>query len=151
MRRTHGRLRENSNTYRILESGTKIIQSRNITFIETLFVKVNALDHDHNDVNDDTFRDLESSIPLRRQEEMPETEADADPDTGDSQSGGTIFKVDEESDMTSTKNVIAMVTVDLGKQQKRNAFHASGGNSEKITARIGQRNSNLSVYSRLDI
>ena len=94
MRRTHGRLRENSNTYRILESGTKIIQSRNITFIETLLVKVNALDHDHNDVNDDTFRDLESSIPLRRQEEMPETEADAEPDTGDSQSGGTISNVD---------------------------------------------------------
>ena len=29
---------------------------------------------------------------------MPETEADAEPSTGDSQSGGTISNVDEESD-----------------------------------------------------
>ena len=29
---------------------------------------------------------------------MPETEADAEPDTGDSHSGGTISDVDEESD-----------------------------------------------------
>ena len=69
------------------------------TFIETLPVKLNAFGHDHNDGNDDTFLDLESSfIPLGTQEEMPETEADAEPDTGDSQSGGTISNVDEESD-----------------------------------------------------
>ena len=29
---------------------------------------------------------------------MPETEADAEPSTGDSQSGGTMSNVDEESD-----------------------------------------------------
>ena len=31
-------------------------------------------------------------------DEMPETEADDEPDTDDSQSGGTISNVDEESD-----------------------------------------------------
>ena len=31
-------------------------------------------------------------------QEMPETEADAEPDTGDNHSGGTISDVDEESD-----------------------------------------------------
>ena len=81
-----------SKTYRIWESGTKIIESRNVTSIETLPVKLNAFDHDHNDGNDDTFLDLESSfIPLGTQEEMPETEADAEPDTGDSQSGGCLL------------------------------------------------------------
>ena len=29
---------------------------------------------------------------------MPETEADAEPDTGDSHSGGTLSDVDEEND-----------------------------------------------------
>ena len=43
------------------------------------------------------IRDRESSISLGTQE-MPETEADAEPDTGDSHSGGTISDVDEESD-----------------------------------------------------
>ena len=61
--------------------------------------RLNAFDHDHNDRNDDTFLDLESpSISLGTQEEMPETEADAEPDIGDSHSGGTIGDVDEESD-----------------------------------------------------
>ena len=37
-------------------------------------------------------------MSLGTQEEMPEPEADAEPDTGDSHSGGTISDVDEESD-----------------------------------------------------
>ena len=37
-------------------------------------------------------------MSLGTQEEMPETEAIAEPDTGDSHSGGTISDVDEESD-----------------------------------------------------
>ena len=89
---------KDSKAYLIWESGTKIVESRNFTFIETLPVKLNAFDHDHNDANDDTFLDLESSISLGTQEEMPETEADAEPDTGDSHSGGTISDLDEESD-----------------------------------------------------
>ena len=88
-----------SKTYRIWESGTKIVESRNETFIETLPVMPNAFDHDHNDGNDNIFVDMESSsISLGTQEETPETEADAEPDTGDSQSGGTKSNVDEESD-----------------------------------------------------
>ena len=71
-----------------MESGTKIAESRNVAFIETLPVKLNAFDHDHNDGNDDAFLDLESSsISPGTQDEMPETEADADADTGDSESG----------------------------------------------------------------
>ena len=89
---------KDSKIYWIRESGTKIVESRHLTFIETVPVKINAFDHDHNDGNDDTFLDLESSISLVTQEEMPETEADAEPDTGDSHSGGTISDVDEESD-----------------------------------------------------
>ena len=90
---------KDSNTYRIWESGTKIVESRNVTFIETLPVKLNAFDHDHNDGNGDTFLDLESSsISLGTQEEMSDTEADAEPDTGDSHSGGTVSDVDKESD-----------------------------------------------------
>ena len=86
-------------TYQIWESGTKIVESRNVTFIEALPVKLIAFDHDHNDDNGDTFLDLESSsISLCTQEEMPETEADAEPDTGDSQSRGAISNVDEESE-----------------------------------------------------
>ena len=89
---------KDSKTYRIWESGTKIVESRNVTFIETLPVKLNAFDHDHNDVNDDTFLNLESSSISLGTQEMPETEADAEPDTGDSHSGGTISDLDEESD-----------------------------------------------------
>ena len=90
---------KDSKTYRIWESETKIVEPRNVTFIENLPVKLNAFDHNHNDGNDDTFLDLESSsISLRTQEEMPKTEADAEPDTGDSHSGGAISGVDEESD-----------------------------------------------------
>ena len=37
-------------------------------------------------------------ISLGTQEKMPETEADAEPDTGDSHSGGKIGDVYEESD-----------------------------------------------------
>ena len=88
-----------SKTYRIWESGTKIVESRNVTCIETLPVKLNAFDHDHNDGSNDAFLDLEStSISLGTQEKMPATEADAEPDTGDSQSGGARSNVDEESD-----------------------------------------------------
>ena len=77
-----------SKAYRIWESGTKIVESRNVIFIETLPVKLNAFDHDHYNGNDDIFLDLRSSfISLGTQDEMPETEADAEPDTGDSQSG----------------------------------------------------------------
>ena len=53
---------KHSNTYRTWESGTQIVESRKVTSIETLPVKLNAFDHDHNDGNHDTFLDLESSI-----------------------------------------------------------------------------------------
>ncbi|CAN0490906.1 unnamed protein product, partial [Laminaria digitata] len=77
---------KDSKIYRVRESGTKIVESRNVTFIETLPVKLNTLEHDHNDSDDGTFLDLESSsISLGTQEEMPETEADAEMDTGGSQ------------------------------------------------------------------
>ena len=90
---------KDSKTYRIWESGTKIVESRNVVLIETLPVKLNDFVHDHNDGNDATFLDLESSsISLGTQEEMPETEADVQPDTGDSHMGGTISNDDEESD-----------------------------------------------------
>ena len=68
---------KDSKTYWIRESGTKIVESRNVTFIETLPVKLNAFDHDHNDGNDDTFLDRESSSHLarrrrcRKQTQMP--------------------------------------------------------------------------------
>ncbi|CAM9739020.1 unnamed protein product [Laminaria digitata] len=87
--RAEGRMvgyRKDSKTYRVWESGTKIVESRNVTFIKTLPVKLNTLEHDHNDSDDGTFLDLESSsISLGTQEEMPETEADAETDTGGSQ------------------------------------------------------------------
>ena len=89
---------KDSKTYRIWESGTKIVESRNVTFIETFPVRLNAFDRDHNDGNDDTFLDLESSSIALGTQEMPETEADDEPDTDDSQSGGTLSNVDEESD-----------------------------------------------------
>ena len=90
---------KDSKTSRIWESGGKIVQSRNVTFIETLPVKLNVFDHDHNDGNDDIFHGLtSSSVSLDTQEELPETEADAEPDTGDSQSRGAISNVDEESE-----------------------------------------------------
>ena len=60
--------------------------------------KVARIDRDHNDGNDDTFLDLESSSIALGTQEMPETEADDEPDTDDSESGGTISNVDEESD-----------------------------------------------------
>ena len=67
--------------------------------METLPVKLNAFDHDHKDGNDDTFLDLKSlSISLGTEDEMSETQADSEQDTGDSQSGGTISNVVEESD-----------------------------------------------------
>ena len=52
---------KDSKTSRIWESGGKIVQSRNVTFIETLPVKLNVFDHDHNDGNDDIFHGLTSS------------------------------------------------------------------------------------------
>ena len=67
---------KDSKTYRICESATKIVEPRNVTLIETLPVKLDVFDHDHNDGNDDTFLNLESSsISLITLEEMPETEA----------------------------------------------------------------------------
>ena len=41
-----------SKTYRNWESGTKTLESRNVTFIEIFPVKLNAFDYDHNDGND---------------------------------------------------------------------------------------------------
>ena len=117
MGRTHGGYGKDSKTYRIWDSGTKIVESRNVTFIETFPVRLNAFDRDHNDGNDDTFLDLESSSISLGTQEMPETEADAEPDTGDSHSGGTI--------MTSTRKVIAILTVDQAKRLKQNELHAS--------------------------
>ena len=109
---------KDSKTYQIRDAGTKIVESRNVTFIETVPVKLNALDHDHNDGSDDTFLDLESlSISLGTQEEMLVTEADAEPDTGDSHSGGIVSDVDEESE--------SILTVDQAKRPKQNELHAS--------------------------
>ncbi|CAN0457326.1 unnamed protein product [Laminaria digitata] len=66
---------KDSKTYRVWESGTKIVD------------------------DDGTFLELDSSsISLGTQEEMPETEADAETDTGGSQSGGILSDSDEESD-----------------------------------------------------
>ena len=55
MKAWEGRMVEygkDSKTYRICESGTKIVESRNVTFIEIFPVKLNAFDYDHNDGND---------------------------------------------------------------------------------------------------
>ena len=51
---------KDSKTYWIWESGTKIVESLNVTFIQTRPVQLNAFGHDHNDGNDDIFIDLES-------------------------------------------------------------------------------------------
>ena len=97
MGRTHGRLRERFKDTPYLGVWNQHRQVPKCDSIETLPVKLNTFDHHYNDGNDDTFLDLESSISLGTQEEMPETE-DAEPDTVDSQSGGTISNVDEESE-----------------------------------------------------
>ena len=113
---------KDSKTYWIRESGTKIVESRNVTFIETLPVKFNAFDHDHNDGNDETFLDLESSsISLGTQKEMPESEADAETDTGDSQSGRTISNVGEESDSDVGKD--SDVDTRPSEARKQNELH----------------------------
>ena len=73
---------------------------------------------------------------------MPETEADAEPDTGDSHCGGTISDLDEESDSdidsrpseTAKAKRIARQLRQLGDYNKGPA-----------------RNSDLSVCSRLRI
>ena len=99
MGRTHGRLRELFKDIPDLGVWNQDRRVPNVTLIETLLFKLNTFDHDHNDGIDDTFLDLESSsISLGTQEEMPKTEAHAEPDTGDSHSGGTISDVDEEGD-----------------------------------------------------
>ena len=109
-----------SKAYRIWESGTKIVESRNVTCIETLPVKLNAFDHDHNNGNDDIFLDLRSSsISLGTQDEMPETEADAEPDTGDSQSGAQQSTSTTNVIVTLTRKVIEILTVDQAKRQKK--------------------------------
>ena len=76
-----------SKTYRTWESGTNIVQSRKC-FIETLPIKLDASDHNHNDGSDDTSLHLVSYNTLSTRD-IPETEAGAEPDTGDSNSGGT--------------------------------------------------------------
>lgn len=88
---------KDSKTCRIWVSGTRIDESRNLTFIETLPVTPNAFEHDHNDNDDDNFLDWEASIPFATQD-MPSTEADAESDTGGIQNGGAISNSDEESD-----------------------------------------------------
>ena len=68
-------------TYRIWESGTKLVKSRNVTFIETLPGKLNTPDYDHHNSDGDTFLDLgSSSISLGTQEDILEAEKDAQPD-----------------------------------------------------------------------
>ena len=97
MGRTHGRLRER---FKDIPDLGVWNQDRRVPKcnIQTFPVRLNAFDRDHNDGNDDTFLDLESSSIALGTQEMPETEADDEPDTDDSQSGGTISNVDEESD-----------------------------------------------------
>ena len=56
---------------------------------------------------------------------MPEIDADAEPDTGHSHRGDTISKVDEEVIVTSTRKVIAILTVNRAKRQELNEIHAS--------------------------
>ena len=127
---------KNSKTYRIWESGTKIVESRNVTFIETLPVKLNDFVHDHNDGNDATFLDLESSsISLGTQEEMPETEADVEPDTGDSHSGGIISDVDEESDSDiDSRSSEAAKAKRIARQLRQLGDYNKGSVSANVTA-----------------
>ena len=82
MGRTHGRLRERFKDTPYLGVWNQHRQVPKCDFIETLPVKLNTLDHDHNDGDDDIFLDLESlSTSLCTQEEMLETKADTVPDT----------------------------------------------------------------------
>ena len=89
---------KDSKTCRIKESGTKIVESINVTFIGTLPVKLNTLDHDPNGSESDTFLDLESSSVLRGAQGMPGTEPDAELDAGGSHGGSVVSDSDEESD-----------------------------------------------------
>ena len=75
-----------------------LIESRNVTLLEALPGKLCTFDHDHNDGDDGNFLDLESSSVSLGAQEMTETEADAEPDTGDSRSDGTTSNVHEECD-----------------------------------------------------
>ena len=118
--------RKNSKTYRIWESGTKIVESRSVTFIEILPVKLNTLDNDHNDGGDGNFLDLESSsISRGTQEDIQETEADAEPDIVYSRSGGTISNVDGEVIVTSTTKVTATLTAEHAKRPKQTDLRAN--------------------------
>ena len=110
---------KDSKTYRIWESGTKIAESRNVTFIEALPAELNAFDHDHNDGNDDTFLDLESStslVPKRCRKQKPIPNRTAVKARMGEQREASRRKVI----MTSTRKGIAILTVDQAKRKKQN-------------------------------
>ena len=131
--------RNDSTTNRIFESGTKIVVSRNVAFFETFPVKLNAFDHDNSDDNDDAFLDLEpSSIPLGMQEEIPETEADAEPGTGDSKSGGIISNVDEESDRDVDSRPSEAAKATRNARQLRHLGDSNKGQASTNTTAIYQ-------------
>ncbi|CAN0462903.1 unnamed protein product [Laminaria digitata] len=102
----------------------------------TLPVKLNTLEHDHNDSDDGTFLDLESSsISLGTQEEMLETEADAETDTGGSQSGGTLSDSDEESDSdVDSQPFEAAKAKRIARQLRQLGDYNVGPESANITA-----------------
>ena len=129
---------KDSRTYLIWEPGTKIVEPRNVTLIEALPVKLDTFDHDHNDRNDDTFFDLESSsISLGTQEEMPETEADVESKTGDSHSGGTISDVDvvSDSDTDSRPSEVAKAKR-IARQLRQLGDYNKGPASAKVCIRL---------------
>ena len=81
---------------------------------------------------------------------MPETEEDAEPDTGDSHSGGTISNVDEERDSD----------VDEESDSDIDSRPSEAARAKRIARQLRQlgdynkgpaRNSDLSVCSRLRI
>lgn len=53
-----------SRAYRIWEPGARVVESRNVTFIETIPVNPNTLDHCVNDSDDGIVLDLESAYNL---------------------------------------------------------------------------------------
>lgn len=71
----------------------RFIESRNVTFIETLPVNLNMLDHCDNDSDDVTVLDLEStSIVVGTKKEQQQKETHDESNAGGSKSGS------EESD-----------------------------------------------------
>ena len=66
---------------------------------------------------------------------MPETEADAEPDTGDSHSGGTISDVDEESDIDiDSRPSEAAKAKRIARQLKQLGDYNKGLASANVTA-----------------